>query len=575
MTYASDAFSRQEAAEDPLSGEGRVLVVDDDKHNRRLLHMMLEGCGYTTVEAENGLEAIAICRDDPPDLILMDVMMPEMDGLEATRRIKADCDGRFVPVIFLTALDDEHTLLRAIAAGGDDFLAKPLNLSVLKAKIHAMERLRDLQADLRSRNDQLLRASARQAWEEETAESLFSRAITRRNRGHERLGVGHLSAATFSGDVVLSDYTPEGSLRVLLGDFTGHGLSAAIGAYPVSETFHTLTREGAADAELIHQLNHTLHTFLPPTMFMGAVLIGFSPDGRQARIWNGGMPDVRICSAREVRHVASQAMPLGILPRLERGLLPEEHAVGPDDTIIASSDGVIEAVNAAGEALGDEALDRACCGQRADSIYDTVWGVVQRHAEGTTPDDDMTLVCIPCTSEVLLDSPVTTGAENTGNLRWSLELGGPQLARADLTQEARNQLRHWFPDLGEHAEALHTVIAELCNNAFEHGVLGLDSSMKTTVEGFEAYYRARSEGLACPRGRIGISLHYRRRGAAHCMRIRVRDSGAGFDHEAVRAAIEGAGAERLWGRGLNLVHRLCTRVRHVGRGNLVEAEYCW
>lgn len=119
------------------------------------------------------------------------------------------------------------------------------------------------------------------------------------------------------------------------------------------------------------------------------------------------------------------------------------------------------------------------------------------------------------------------------------------------------------------------MIAELCNNGFEHGVLRLDSDMKATVEGFEQYYQQRTEGLRDIRGRIGISLRYRPMAGQHCIRIRVRDSGPGFDHRQIQEALEGRGDKRLWGRGLNLVRQLCEQVRYHGSGNLVEADYRW
>ncbi|MGM0553866.1 MAG: SpoIIE family protein phosphatase [Pseudomonadota bacterium] len=574
---SEDKLPGEGAGAEVVSGTGRVLVVDDDPHNRRLLRLMLAQSGYEIEEVTGGQEAIDACRTSLPDLILMDVMMPGVDGYQATRVIKEEAGEWFVPVIFLTALDDEESLLRGIESGGDDFLSKPLNLAILKAKIHAMERLRDLQAGLRRRNEALARAQARQAWEEETAESLFSRAITRRNVGLDHIRVGHLSAATFSGDVVLADFTPEGGLRVLLGDFTGHGLAAAIGAYPVSETFHTLTAEGASDCELLHELNHVLHDFLPPTMFMAAVLLTFEPDGRVLHVWNGGMPDVWICEhGRQVRRVSSWAMPLGILARLDLDSGPRCEAIATAAGILLVSDGVTEAVNEAGEAFGEDRLAALCRDELPlDALFATLWEAAEAHRGDAPATDDMTLVAIPCAAGAIQAGTSVARGALPGTLRWSLEAADAQLEVTDLAAEARYQLRRWFPDLGEHVQPLYTVISELCNNAFEHGVLGLDSEMKSTTEGFERYYRARAEGLRDMRGRIAVSLAYRQLGGQHCMRIRVRDSGPGFDHAVVREMIEGQSERRLWGRGLTLVHQLCRQVRHLGNGNVVEADYCW
>ncbi len=562
-----------------ISGQGLVLVADDDPHNRRLLRMMLMGAGYRIREANNGLAAVEACREQVPDLVLMDVMMPEMDGYQATSIIKTEMGDHFVPVIFLTALDDENALLRGIESGGDDFLNKPLNLAILKAKIHAMERLRDLHTGLQSRNEALLRAQARQAWEEETAEGLFSRAITRRNRGLDRLRLHRCAASTFSGDVVLSDYTPDGALRVLVGDFTGHGLTAAIGTYPVSETFHTLTQEGVDDQELLHELNHVLHDFLPAAMFMGAVLATFSPDGHRVRLWNGGMPDAWLCNTHQyrVRRIESQAMPLGILDRLDLDTGARSFDLDEGDWLTLVSDGVLEATDVAGVAFGEDTVFRQCrASHSAADAFEHIREALDTHCGDQTPADDMTLVTIDCTPTVVTESGRPQGRQLRGTLRWSLDASDQRLAEVDLVGAARTQLLEWLPNLGGgHAEALQTVIAELCNNAFEHGVLRLDSDMKATVEGFEQYYQQRAEGLRDIRGRIGVSLRYRPMATQHCIRIRVRDSGPGFDHQHLQETLEGRGDKRLWGRGLTLVRQLCEDVRYHGSGNLVEADYRW
>ena len=571
--------SRKAPEDDLISGQGRVLVVDDDAQNRRLLRMMLSAPGYTVREATDGLEAVEACREEVPDLILMDIMMPGLDGYEATERIRHELGEHFVPIIFLTALSDEEALRKGIRSGGDDFLSKPLNLPVLKAKIHAMERLRDLQSGLQQRNLALLRAQARQAWEEETAESLFSRAITRRNHGADRLHLLHHAAATFNGDVILSDFTPEGALRLLIGDFTGHGLAAAIGAYPVSEAFHTLTQEGVGDDELLHHLNHVLHDFLPPAMFMGALLVTFSPDASRVRVWNGGMPDAWLCNRARAsfQRLSSRAMPLGILPHLDLETGPQDHELQPGDWLLLVSDGVIEATNRAGAAFDEAALIRCCeTEESAESAFERLRGALDDHCEEQTPTDDLTLVTINCGAEVVMEDRHPQNAGNRGSLRWSLAASDQQLAPARLVAAAHQQVEQWMPDLGEgHAEAIRTVIAELCNNAFEHGVLRLDSAMKGAAEGFDQYYRERAAAMEHLRGRIGISLRYHSRGEDHYLRIRVRDSGPGFDHARVRDTLETCGEERLWGRGLRLVNRLCSRVRYLGAGNQVEAEYHW
>ncbi len=126
----------------------KVLVVDDTVINRQILQVFLRKIGITVVQAENGALGVEAFRRENPDVVIMDVMMPVMDGYEATRQIKAIAGDRWVPVIFLSALDKEENLVVGLDAGGDDYLAKPVNFVVLDAKLRSLRRTLALQRSL-------------------------------------------------------------------------------------------------------------------------------------------------------------------------------------------------------------------------------------------------------------------------------------------------------------------------------------------------------------------------------------------------------------------------------------------
>ncbi|MDX9705999.1 MAG: SpoIIE family protein phosphatase [Azospira sp.] len=123
----------------------KILTVDDSRTNLQLLQAFLDSLGHTTIPAENGEQAVLRYRSHQPDLVLMDIMMPVMGGLEATRHIRALPSERWVPIIFLSALDRDENLVDGLAAGGDDHLSKPLNFAVLEAKIRSIQRMIALQ----------------------------------------------------------------------------------------------------------------------------------------------------------------------------------------------------------------------------------------------------------------------------------------------------------------------------------------------------------------------------------------------------------------------------------------------
>ena len=117
----------------------KVLAVDDNRTNLHILQVFLKKLGHQVILAENGEEAVRMFQSEAPDLVLLDIMMPVMDGFEAARRIKAMTQERWTPVIFLSALNRDENLLEGLEAGGDDYLTKPINFVVLEAKLRSMQ----------------------------------------------------------------------------------------------------------------------------------------------------------------------------------------------------------------------------------------------------------------------------------------------------------------------------------------------------------------------------------------------------------------------------------------------------
>jgi putative two-component system response regulator len=126
----------------------KILVVDDNASSRMTAVALLSVEGYTVIEAENGVAALTQISHTQPDLILLDVMMPGIDGYEVCRRLKDDEQTRLTPVVFITSLDDRRSRLRGIEAGGDDFLTKPFDQLELSARVKSLIRQKRLNEDL-------------------------------------------------------------------------------------------------------------------------------------------------------------------------------------------------------------------------------------------------------------------------------------------------------------------------------------------------------------------------------------------------------------------------------------------
>jgi two-component system, cell cycle response regulator len=146
-------------AVDATSVQGRILVVDDNQDNVEIIATRLRFRGYSMEEASDGQEALRRVHENPPDLILLDVMLPDIDGYEISRRIKGDPSLPFIPIILVTARDTTQDKVMGLDAGADDYLTKPINFPELEARVRSMLRIKRLQDELEEKNRELERLS--------------------------------------------------------------------------------------------------------------------------------------------------------------------------------------------------------------------------------------------------------------------------------------------------------------------------------------------------------------------------------------------------------------------------------
>ncbi|MBL4762940.1 MAG: fused response regulator/phosphatase [Gammaproteobacteria bacterium] len=567
------------------NSKGKALIVDDELTGRILLSALLKNENFEVIQAENGQQAVDMYKSEEPDIVFMDVMMPIMDGYEATRQIKAVDDDKFVPVLFLTSMADEEALVKGIECGGDDFMVKPFDKVILKAKIDAMQRIRALHAEV-------MQMAAVKRHEEEIAEKVFSIAVTKGNVAQNSIKTYLKPASTFSGDMYLAEFTPGRDLHVLLGDFTGHGMAAAMGALPASQVFRAMTLKGFTGPEILAAINGKLHSMLPTGIFMACQFVSVSHDLEHITICNCGMPDIRIVDggtgAIKSRH-AADGLSLAIMKKFDTDGKFHHIKIKRGDRVLFTSDGATEATSSSGEEFGEDKFDAAVEGAKGKKYsLPNVINRLEAFCGDQKQTDDVSIVEIPCVPESLPEFELGHLAHDKQELlknfssadqntveTWEthLVLKGSRLQRSNPVPLLINQIEE-LEGLYEERNSLFTVLTELYVNALDHGVLGLSSELKNSPEGFQKYFNEREQRLsALDEGYVNIKLNFEAWDGGGRMIIHIEDSGEGFDVNAVKSHLPVDTA--LCGRGLGLIRELCESLEYFPPGNKAQAVYVW
>jgi len=555
-----------------------ILIAEDSAADRMLLSSIVRRQGHEVLTAANGAEAVEAFRQQRPQLVLMDAMMPVMDGFEAAQQIKALAGETLVPIIFLTSLSESEALARCLEAGGDDFLAKPYNQVILAAKIKAMDRLRRLQATVLQQRDQIARHHDYLLNEQRVAKAVFDKVAHSGCLNAANIRYLQSPYALFNGDLLLAAYTPAGDMHVLLGDFTGHGLPAAVGAMPLAEVFYGMTAKGYGLSETLREMNAKLKRILPVDMFCCATMLCLSFQRRSVEVWNGGMPDgyLNNIASGERTPITARHLPLGVLSPQTFDDRTEVFPMAVGDRVFLLSDGVIDTCDANEQLFGVQRLQRVFAANREpDALFEEI-GHALRDFGGQTRDDvSMVEISLLESSQLIAPVPVYSDSGQSCPLDWSVsfEYRAETLKRFNPLPYLL-QLLLEVHGLRAQSGALYSVLAELYSNALEHGVLGLDSSLKRDVSGFTRYYQERNTRLdELQDGFVRVHLQVTPQGEGGCLVIRVEDSGKGFDVGRVLA--RPIDPVRLSGRGVSLIRQLGRNASWSDDGRSARVEFFW
>ena len=553
----------------------KILIVDDQPSNRLIAKYLVESEGHTCIEAENGQDAIEKFMQQDPDFVLMDIVMPIMDGYESAYYIKNYSIDNHIPIIFLTAKHDESSLLKCLECGGDDYLIKPINGTLLKAKIRAHSRTLELTQQIQAKNTELSLVHANLTKEHEMGRHVLSHTLERNLKDCPNIQQYMSSMSTFNGDIGLIAENPNGGLYVFLGDFTGHGLSAAIGTMPLAQLFFSMCEKGELVSDIASEMNQTLKTFLPEYMFCAATLIHLYERGDSAHIWTGGLPDSYVVRPGKgiVQTIKSKNMPLGILSNDAFNSEPGFYRFEKSDKLILISDGILEANSSCNDQMFGEARLKEVLQSNHHDVFKGVVDAYHEYVGDQKQCDDISLIELsaePYESKVIRDLKSSSNLLSN-YIPWNLSLN---IRPDDIrTLDVIDVIVGLLPSsirISHSFDALRTVLSELFSNSLEHGLLELSSSLKGGHDGFISYYELRENRLnSLVKGAITIDISTFSLGKEIKLKISIEDSGNGFDVEYENML--NPSASQPWGRGISLVRSLSEKLIYSKQGRKVEA----
>ncbi len=379
-----------------------ILVVDDVEANRDLLARRLQRQGHVVEQAEHGQQALDLLATGSWDLVLLDVMMPVLDGIGTLTAIKASAVLRDIPVIMISANTELETVVKCIELGADDYLPKPFDPVLLRARVGSSlekKRLREAERATARRMQKDLEVGAR-IQRDFLPESLPNVP------GYE-LAARFEPAREVGGDFYDAFRLADGRVALVLGDVCDKGVGAAL----FMALFRSLIRavsgsqmgERSAEAmetQVLHAVTVTNdyianthgRTNMFATLFVGAL----DPATGIVAYVNGGHEPPRVLAdGGGIRMLLPPTGPaVGMLPEIP--FTAGRFTLAPGETMVVLTDGVTESRAPGGDLLGDDATDALLAApvDRADDLLQRLLDAVHAHAAGEAAADDVTLLAV-------------------------------------------------------------------------------------------------------------------------------------------------------------------------------------
>lgn len=396
--------------------KGSVLVVDDIDDNRQALSRRLTRQGYVAATAENGQQALDMLQASSFDIVLLDIMMPMMDGYEVLQRIKADPALCHIPVIMVSALSELDSVVRCIEMGADDYLPKPFNPILLKARIGAClgkkrahdretllfaqlqenhRRVQELVNTLHTQNLEMTR------WREVQDADLEVARTTQQGivisplpllEGWEMETV-YRPLIQVGGDVYGWRQLSEGVWLVWLADATGHGVSAALFTTLVALLFNHASAVSRTASGILSHVNAEFSNVLRSRSFMTACCAVIEAGGKLTFAGAGHPPLLIRRRDGAIERIASLNTMMGIDPAMQ--VQGSAATLGPGDAALLYTDGLYSLKSADGERFSIETLSEAVAANNTTGeLLPGLLASLAGHSDGQVFDDDVAVIAL-------------------------------------------------------------------------------------------------------------------------------------------------------------------------------------
>jgi phosphoserine phosphatase RsbU/P len=376
-------------SEPTVAAGATILVVDDSPVNLRLVVRTLEGRGYRLLAAKNGRAALDIARRVRPDLILLDIMMPEMDGFEVCRALKADPLTRDAIVVFLSALGEVTDKVTGLELGASDYITKPIQAEEVIARVANHVARQQLEREVRRSRDRLQK-------------ELASAGAMQRGILPATLPSG--DGATFSAYYRTSLYAggdyydvlrlPDGQFGVIVADVSGHGAPSAIVMAMIRAAVHAFPGFACDPAEMVRYLNRHFEFLWESPMFATALVALVDPRDRSVTLACAGHPPPLLMSGGRVRPLPVNAT-MPVLMMDLRSVPEVRHVLDAGDRLLFYTDGVTERHDPQDDMYDLPRLEASFERTSGLSPDDQVTSIVREldaFGGDREPDDDQTLL---------------------------------------------------------------------------------------------------------------------------------------------------------------------------------------